>query len=112
MDERVKIGSVFSYYKVGRILWLSSRRWMPNIFADVVSHIPPFRGEYVIFRRLWVAAVNLSDGRLSVGDAIPVEGATTNLAFTINSLHVVRQPIQLAEVGSVRRHSSPRQSAA
>ena len=51
------------------------------------------------FSKIGVAAVKLSDGGLSVGDTIQVEGATTNLTFTVDSIQIDRQPIQRAEMG-------------
>jgi putative protease len=64
MAERVKVGSVFSF-----------------------------------FGKIGVAAVNLSDGGLKVGDKVQVQGATTDLVFTLDSMQIERQPVAEASKG-------------
>lgn len=46
-----------------------------------------------------VAGVKLTDGELAVGDKISIEGHTTNLEQTVESMQIDRSPIEKAEQG-------------
>lgn len=51
------------------------------------------------YTKIGVAVVELVD-KLSVGDKISVEGATTNLEQTVDSMQIEHKPVQTAESGS------------
>ncbi|MFH1788817.1 MAG: translation elongation factor-like protein [Candidatus Altiarchaeota archaeon] len=51
------------------------------------------------FANIGVAAISLSDAGLSVGDRIQIQGATTDVAFTVDSMQVDRESIQTAAKG-------------
>lgn len=51
------------------------------------------------FAKIGVAAIELSDGGLSVGDIIQIQGATTDLTFPVDSMQVDGESIQAADKG-------------
>ncbi len=51
------------------------------------------------FGKVGVAAVQVTAGSLSVGDAIHVKGHTTDLNQTVDSMQVEHQAVQRAEAG-------------
>ncbi len=46
-----------------------------------------------------VAAVRLTDGPLRVGDTIQIQGFTTDLTVTVNSMEIENQTVEHASVG-------------
>ncbi len=50
------------------------------------------------FTKIGVAVVELSD-ELKVGDRISIEGATTNLQQTVNSMQIEHEDVQSAGAG-------------
>lgn len=51
------------------------------------------------FRKPGVAAVEIQEGSLRVGDTIQIQGTTTDLTQTIDSMEIDREPIQEAKAG-------------
>ncbi len=51
------------------------------------------------FGKARVAAVEITDGELHVGDTIHVVGHTSNFTQKIDSMQVDRAPVQVAKVG-------------
>ncbi len=50
------------------------------------------------FTKIGVAVIELSD-ELKVGDKISIEGATTNIQQTINSMQIEHENVEKAEAG-------------
>lgn len=46
-----------------------------------------------------VAAIRLTDSSLKVGDAIQIQGATTDFSQTVESMEINREKVQEAQVG-------------
>lgn len=46
-----------------------------------------------------VAAIRLTDGAIKVGDEIEIQGATTEIAQTVESMEIEREQIQDARMG-------------
>lgn len=51
------------------------------------------------FAHPMVAAIKLTDGALSVGDTISIEGHTTNFQQQIESIQIEHESVEKAEVG-------------
>jgi translation initiation factor IF-2 len=54
---------------------------------------------FTYFSKVGVAGVKLTDGSLSIGDKISIEGATTNFEQTLDSMQIDRADIETAEAG-------------
>jgi putative protease len=51
------------------------------------------------FTKAGVAAINLTDSYLQVGDTVLIQGVTTNLTQKVESMQVENTPVQRAETG-------------
>ena len=51
------------------------------------------------FAKPMVAAIQIEEGTLKVGDNIAIQGATTDLALTVESMEIDGNPIQEANTG-------------
>jgi putative protease len=51
------------------------------------------------FTKIGVAAIRITNGKLSIGDTITVKGSTTDFEQRIDSMEVERQRIEEARVG-------------
>ncbi len=51
------------------------------------------------FSKVGVAAIRLTDGDLNLGDRISIEGATTNVQQTADSIQIDKTPVQVAKRG-------------
>jgi translation initiation factor IF-2 len=51
------------------------------------------------FSKLGVAAIRLTDGGLKVGDTIQIQGPTTNLTQTVDSIQIEQTPVKSASKG-------------
>jgi translation initiation factor IF-2 len=51
------------------------------------------------FTKAGVAAINLTDSYLQVGDTVLIQGVTTNLTQKVESMQVENTPLQRAETG-------------
>ena len=51
------------------------------------------------FPRIGVAAIQLTDGRLRVGDGIRILGHTSEFTQTVHSMQIHHQPVHVAEKG-------------
>ncbi len=51
------------------------------------------------FTKAGVAAINLTDSYLQVGDTVLMQGVTTNLTQKVESMQVENTPVQRAEMG-------------
>jgi putative protease len=51
------------------------------------------------FGKAGVAAIEITDGELHVGDTIHVVGHTSNFTQKVDSMQVDRAPVQAAQVG-------------
>jgi putative protease len=51
------------------------------------------------FAKPMVAAIQIEEGTLRVGDTIAIQGATTDLTQTVDSMEIDRNPIQEANPG-------------
>jgi len=51
------------------------------------------------FTKAGVAAINLTDSYLQVGDTVLIQGVTTNLTQKVESMQVENTPVQRAEKG-------------
>lgn len=51
------------------------------------------------FAKPMVAAVQIEEGTLKVGDTIAIQGATTDFTQTVESMEIDRNPIQEASPG-------------
>lgn len=52
------------------------------------------------YARISVAAVQLTEGSLRVGDTIRIRGHTTDFTQPVESMEVNHQPVQQAELGA------------
>jgi putative protease len=51
------------------------------------------------FSKLGVAAIRLTDGGLKVGETIQIQGPTTNLTETVESMQIEQTPVKFATKG-------------
>jgi len=51
------------------------------------------------FSRLGVAAIRLTDGGLKVGDTVQIQGPTTNLTQTVDSMQIEQTAVKSAPKG-------------
>ena len=51
------------------------------------------------FDKIGVAAINITDGQLSVGDTIRIKGHTTDAEATIDSMQIEHESVQTAKKG-------------
>jgi len=51
------------------------------------------------FSKIGVAAINLTDGPLSVGDKILIKGNTTDFQQIVSSMQIEHNAVQIAEKG-------------
>jgi len=51
------------------------------------------------FSKIGVAAIELTDGELSVGDTIHIKGHTTDFIQQIESMQIEHQNVQHAQIG-------------
>lgn len=51
------------------------------------------------FSKIGVAAIELTDGSIEVGDTILIEGATTRLEQVVESMQIEHNPVNKAEKG-------------
>jgi len=51
------------------------------------------------FAKPMVAAIQIEEGTLKVGDEIAIQGATTDLTLTVESMEIDGNPIQEANTG-------------
>jgi len=51
------------------------------------------------FRKIGVAAIEITQGTLSVGDTIRIKGHTTDLTQVVESIQVEHQNVQTAKAG-------------
>ncbi len=51
------------------------------------------------FGKARVAAIEITDGELHVGDTVHLVGHTTNFTQKIDSMQIDRKPIEVAKVG-------------
>jgi translation initiation factor IF-2 len=51
------------------------------------------------FTKAGVAAINLTDSYLQIGDTVLIQGVTTNLTQKVESMQVENTPVQRAEMG-------------
>lgn len=54
---------------------------------------------FTYFSKAEVAGIKLTDGSLSVGDKISIEGATTNFEQDLDSMQIDRETIETAGPG-------------
>jgi translation initiation factor IF-2 len=54
---------------------------------------------FTYFQKVGVAGIKLTDGSLSIGDTISIEGHTTNFQQKVESMQIDRQDVQTAEKG-------------
>jgi putative protease len=54
---------------------------------------------FTYFSKAEVAGIKLTDGSLSIGDKISIEGATTNFEQTLDSMQIDRVDIETGEPG-------------
>lgn len=52
------------------------------------------------FSKISVAAINLNEGDLKLGDRIRIKGSTTDLTQTVDSMQINKVPVTIAEKGS------------
>ena len=51
------------------------------------------------FSKLGVAAIRLTDGGLKVGETVQIQGPTTNLTQTVESMQIEQTPVKFATKG-------------
>jgi putative protease len=51
------------------------------------------------FDKIGVAAINMTDGTLSVGDTIHIKGHSTDMTVTVESMQIEQDKIQTAKKG-------------
>ncbi len=51
------------------------------------------------FRKIGVAAINITGGSLSVGDTIHIQGHTTDFTQTVDSIQIEHEQVQTAKPG-------------
>jgi putative protease len=54
---------------------------------------------FTYFSKIGVAGIELTDGALSIGDRISIEGHTTNFEQEVESMQIERTPVEKAEIG-------------
>ncbi len=54
---------------------------------------------FTYFSKIGVAGIRLTDGILSNGDTISIEGATTNFEQTVDSIQIDKGTVDQAKVG-------------
>lgn len=54
---------------------------------------------FTYFSKIGVAAVRLTDGGMSVGDTISIEGHTTNFTQNVDSIQMDHGPVESAKKG-------------
>ncbi len=54
---------------------------------------------FTYFSKIGVAGIRLTDGTLSNGDTISIEGATTNFEQTVDSIQIDMDIVDQAKVG-------------
>ncbi|MFQ5975459.1 MAG: EF-Tu/IF-2/RF-3 family GTPase [Candidatus Hydrothermarchaeales archaeon] len=54
---------------------------------------------FTYFTKIGVAGIKLTEGTLSKGDTISIEGATTNFEQTADSIQIDREEVEKAEIG-------------
>jgi len=54
---------------------------------------------FTYFSKVGVAGIKLTDGSLSVGDTISIEGATTNFEQKLESMQIDRDAVETAGPG-------------
>ncbi len=54
---------------------------------------------FTYFSKVGVAGIELTDGSLSVGDKISIEGATTNFEQDLDSMQIDRTEVESADKG-------------
>jgi len=52
------------------------------------------------FSRIGVAAIEITNGTLKVGDSIRIKGVKTDFTQMIDSMEIDRQPVEMAQKGS------------
>lgn len=52
------------------------------------------------FSRIGVAAIEITNGTLKVGDSIRIKGVKTDFTQMIGSMEIDRQPVEMAQKGS------------
>lgn len=52
------------------------------------------------FSKIGVAAIDLNEGELKLGDRIHIKGSTTDLTQTVDSMQINKVPVTIAEKGS------------
>jgi len=55
--------------------------------------------DVTFFAKPMVAGIKITEGSLSVGDKISIEGHTTNVQQTVDSMQVEHDSVQTAEAG-------------
>lgn len=53
------------------------------------------------FAKVGVAAIELTDGTLSLGDTVHIKGHTTDFQQEIESMQMENKPVQKASIGQV-----------
>lgn len=51
------------------------------------------------FSKIGVAAIDLTDGDMKVGDTVQIQGPTTNLTQTVDSMQIDQQDVKSATRG-------------
>ena len=51
------------------------------------------------FNKVGVAAINITDGELKIGDTIHIVGASTDLTQKIDSMEIDRNPVEKVTAG-------------
>lgn len=51
------------------------------------------------FRKIGVAAINITNGTLSVGDTIHIKGHTTDFTLKVESIQIEHEQVQTAKPG-------------
>jgi len=51
------------------------------------------------YGKIGVAAIRLTDGALAVGDQIQIQGPTTNLSQSVDTMEIEHASVKRAEVG-------------
>jgi translation initiation factor IF-2 len=51
------------------------------------------------FNKIMVAGIDITDGKVKMGDRIRIKGSTTDFEMTIESMQIDREPVQEAVAG-------------
>ncbi len=51
------------------------------------------------FNKIMVAGIDITDGKVKIGDRIRIKGSTTDLEMTVESMQIDREPVQEAVAG-------------